>query len=239
MPVVSQDVAVAYGVGVSGWDSKQGILCGEDRPVVGRDREAGAVVAPCDARRVALFALLDATSLDRVHRVPYQADPAIATGAGDYTLESALYDQRRWLQALEEQLLRDLEFHRMRLARGTTLVRAIWSSPRGLALEAFARLPEVAAVVRRDDAKRRVCAVVHVGEGRFHFLLVDGFSGGSLQQFDEFGVKALELLLHGFRSGRCKWLRELGSFQLDENRRFQAPCQQSSDEVHLVLLLIT
>jgi len=42
-----------------------------------------------------------------------------------------------------------------------------------LALECFAGLPEVAAVVRGNDAERGIDVVVHVGKRRLHLLLIN------------------------------------------------------------------
>ena len=65
--------------------------------------------------------------------------------------------------------------------------------------EGFAGLPEMAAVVRADNAESGISVVVHVGEGRLHFLLVDGFSRGGVQEFEQLLVQTLKFQQCGFR----------------------------------------
>jgi hypothetical protein len=85
MPVVSQDVAVAYRVEVSGWDSKQeffvestDLLWSEE---IGKQVLLSHVVTP---GALLFLRLLHPTSVDRVHPVAYQADPVNPTEDGQH-----------------------------------------------------------------------------------------------------------------------------------------------------------
>lgn len=74
MPVVSQDVA--YRVEVSGWDSRQEFFV-EKTDLEWTD-ESGKLVLlshPVAAGSLLFLRLLHPTSLDRLHPIPYQAEP--------------------------------------------------------------------------------------------------------------------------------------------------------------------
>ena len=81
MPVVSHNAAAGYRVEVSGWDRSQEFFV--ERTELQWTEETGKQVAL--SREVLpgallFLRLLDPTSLDRVHPVPYQADPLLAAG---------------------------------------------------------------------------------------------------------------------------------------------------------------
>jgi hypothetical protein len=85
---VSQDVAVAYRVEVSGWDSKQEFFV--ERADLQWSEEIGKRVLLSHAvtpGALLFLRLLHPTSLDRVHPVPYQADPMIATEDGQHLVK--------------------------------------------------------------------------------------------------------------------------------------------------------
>jgi hypothetical protein len=76
MPVVSQDVAVAYRVEVSGWDSNQEFFV--EKTDLDWSDELGKQVLLSHAiipGTLLFLRLLHPTSTDRVHPVPCQADP--------------------------------------------------------------------------------------------------------------------------------------------------------------------
>src|SRR5215813_1102853 len=101
----------------------------------------------------------------------------------------------------------------------------------------FAGLPEMAAVVGGNDAEGGVRVVVHISERRLHFLLVDGLSGGSMEQAEQFVVQSLELVQRRFRADRLHWLRQLRRFQLEEYRRLEAPGEKPAGQVQSVFVL--
>lgn len=76
MAVVSQDVAVAYRVEVSGWDCNQEFFV--DRTDLEWSEEIGKLVFlshPVTPGCLLFLRLMIPTSVDRVHPVPYKADP--------------------------------------------------------------------------------------------------------------------------------------------------------------------
>ena len=76
MAVVSQDVAVAYRVEVSGWDSNQEFFV--ERTDLEWSEDVGKLIAlsrPVSAGSLLFLRLLNPTRMDRVHPVPYRADP--------------------------------------------------------------------------------------------------------------------------------------------------------------------
>lgn len=80
MPVVSQDVEVAYRVEVSGWDTAEEFFV--EKTDLQWSEESGKQVLLSRAVNpgaLLFLRLLHPTSLDRVHPVPYQADP-VANG---------------------------------------------------------------------------------------------------------------------------------------------------------------
>src|SRR5262249_20302814 len=111
--------------------------------------------------------------------------------------------------------------------------RAFELMPRG-----FAGLPEMAAVVGGNDAEGGVRVVVHIGERRLHLLLVDGLSGGSMDQAEQFVVQSLELVQRRFRVGRLPWLRQFRRFQLEQYWRPEAPGEKPAGEVQPVFPLV-
>lgn len=81
MAVVSQDVAVAYRVEVSGWDNRQEFFV--EKTDLEWSEEEGKLVLlsrPVVAGSLLFLRLLNPTSIDRVYPVPYQADPLPAAG---------------------------------------------------------------------------------------------------------------------------------------------------------------
>ena len=83
MKVVSQDVAVAYRVEVSGWDSRQEFFV--EKTDLEWSEEAGKVIVlsrSVAAGSLLFLRLLDPTCMERVHPVPYLADPLPADGHG-------------------------------------------------------------------------------------------------------------------------------------------------------------
>src|SRR5262245_3323570 len=87
MAVVSQDVAVAYRVEVSGWDDAQEFFVEKTdlhwSEGTGEHVLLSRVVSP---GALLFLRLLHPTSLDRVHPIPYQADPEASgeTPSGPY-----------------------------------------------------------------------------------------------------------------------------------------------------------
>jgi hypothetical protein len=76
MAVVSQGVAVAYRVEVSGWDSNQEFFVERTDLEWSKDVSKLIVLSrPVPAGSLLFLRLLNPTCLDRVHPVPYQADP--------------------------------------------------------------------------------------------------------------------------------------------------------------------
>lgn len=81
MAVVSQDAAVAYRVEVSGWDNRQEFFV--EKTDLEWSEEEGKLVLlsrPVAAGSLLFLRLLHPTSIDRVHPVPYQADPLPTAG---------------------------------------------------------------------------------------------------------------------------------------------------------------
>ncbi len=76
MAVVSQDVAVAYRVEVSGWDCNQEFFV--ERTDLEWSEEIGKLILlshPVTPGCLLFLRLMIPTSVDRVHPVPYKADP--------------------------------------------------------------------------------------------------------------------------------------------------------------------
>jgi len=88
MAVVSQDVAVAYRVEVSGWDSNQEFFV--EKADLDWSEESGKQVLLSRAitpGTLLFLRLLHPTSLDRVHPVPYQADPREGRENGQFRVK--------------------------------------------------------------------------------------------------------------------------------------------------------
>lgn len=87
MQVVSQDVAVAYRVEVSGWDSRQDFFVEKTDLQWSADSGKRILLSHAVTQGSLLFLrLLDPTGSDRVHPVPYHVERIAPAGDGQDVL---------------------------------------------------------------------------------------------------------------------------------------------------------
>jgi hypothetical protein len=84
MPVASQDLAIAYRVEVSGWDSHQEFFVERTELQWSEDGKQVMLSREVSPGALLFLRLLDPTSLDRVHPVPYQASPLAPAAGGQH-----------------------------------------------------------------------------------------------------------------------------------------------------------